>query len=111
MLIDNFIPRSKLTIRLVTLPLVTAVFFLAAPVANADDIFVKIDGVRGESRAEGFEETIQALNWKWGVNQSSSFIAGTGVTRGTVTVQKLSFTHEVDQASPVLMKHCTSGRS
>jgi hypothetical protein len=62
MFINSFSPRIALPIRLIALSVATALIFLSAPLANADEIFVKIEGIEGESRVDKFEGTIQAVS-------------------------------------------------
>ena len=78
--------------------------------STADWIFIKIDGVQGESTARGHEGEIIALNYSWGMSQSGSMHMGGGGGAGKVSVQDLAFTHYIDKASPVLMKYCASGK-
>jgi len=96
-------------LKLIALPLATSLFVLSAPLANADDIFVKIDGIKGESRIDRFEEMIQAVSWNWGLDQSAS-LALASRTGAKVTVHKLTFTHRLDMATPRLMQFCATGR-
>ena len=34
--------------------------------ALASDIFLKIDGVKGESQVKGHKDEIEVLSWSWG---------------------------------------------
>jgi type VI secretion system secreted protein Hcp len=110
MLTDSFFPRLTLRIQLIALPLATALFLLGAPMANADDIFIKIDGIEGESRVAKFEGMIQAHSWNWGMDQSASLAYAESRTGAKVNVRELSFTHYLDKATPLLMQYCASGR-
>lgn len=73
------------------------------------DIFMKINGIQGESRDKGHKDEIEVLAWTWGLsNQVASPSPGGGAGAGKVKFQDLSFTHQVDKASPNLMLACAS---
>jgi type VI secretion system secreted protein Hcp len=76
----------------------------------AVDIFLDIDGIKGESKDGKHKETIDVLSWSWGMSQSGTAHLGGGAGAGKVQVQDLSFTHYIDKASPTLMKHCCDGK-
>ena len=67
------------------------------------DIFVKIDGIKGESKGKGHEKEIDVLAWSFGVSQSGSFGQGGGGGSGKANVQDLTFTKHIDSASSDLM--------
>jgi len=108
MLINNHISRSRLQYRLVALP--AAIFFLCiAQVSVADDIFLKIGDIKGESVTEGFEENIAALAWSWGMTQTGSFYKDGGGGAGKANVQGLTFTHYLDSTTTALMRALLTG--
>jgi type VI secretion system secreted protein Hcp len=75
------------------------------------DIFMKINGIQGESRDKGHRDEIDVLTWTWGLsNQVMAPSAGGGAGAGKVKFQDISFTHLVDKASPNLMLSCASGK-
>lgn len=74
------------------------------------DFHVKFDGVDGESTHKDHKDAIMILSWTWGVTQASSASAGGGSGMGKATPQDFHFTHLYDKASPVLAKHCVSGK-
>ncbi len=75
----------------------------------AVDMFIKIEGVEGESQDAKHEKEIDVLAWSWGMSQSGSFHTGGGGGGGKVSVQDLSFTKYVDKSSPILMQYCCNG--
>ncbi len=75
----------------------------------AVDMFIKIDGIKGESKDDKHKEDIDVLAWSWGMSQSGSFHTGGGGGAGKVNIQDLSFTKWVDIATPVLMLSCSNG--
>ncbi|HEY5512337.1 MAG TPA: type VI secretion system tube protein Hcp [Geomonas sp.] len=76
----------------------------------AVDMFLKIDGIKGESQDDKHKDEIDVLAWSWGASQSGSAHTGGGGGAGKVTVQDISFTKYVDKASPLLLKACCNGQ-
>ena len=76
----------------------------------AVDMFIKIDGVEGESKISGHEGEIDVLAWNWGMRQAGSMHHGGGGGTGKADIQDLTFTHYVDKASGNLMLYCANGR-
>ena len=75
----------------------------------AVDYFLKIDGVEGESTDDKHKGEIDVLSWSWGVTQSGTMAHGGGGGEGKASFHDFNFTHNIDKASPVLMKSCASG--
>jgi type VI secretion system secreted protein Hcp len=76
----------------------------------ASDIYIKFDGVDGESAAVGYEKHLEVLSWSWGATNSSSIIGGGGGGAGKVSMQDFHFTCKVNSASPALMLACATGQ-
>lgn len=76
----------------------------------AQDIFLKIAGIDGESPDSSHKNEIEVLNWRWGMRQESNMHAGSGGGAGKATVEDLVFEHYVDRASPNLIKYCLTGK-
>jgi type VI secretion system secreted protein Hcp len=76
----------------------------------AMDMFMKIEGVEGESQDKnGHEKEIDVLAWSWGLSNSGTAHAGGGGGAGKVNVQDLSFTKYIDKSSPTLMLKACDG--
>lgn len=75
----------------------------------AVDMFIKIEGIKGESKDDKHKDQIDVLAWSWGMSQSGTFHTGGGGGAGKVNVQDLSLTKWVDVSSPVLMLSCSNG--
>jgi type VI secretion system secreted protein Hcp len=75
----------------------------------AVDIFMKIDGVDGESQDDKHKKDIDVLAWSWGMSNSGSAQVGGGGGAGKVNVQDLSFTKWVDSSTPKLVLACCNG--
>jgi type VI secretion system secreted protein Hcp len=76
----------------------------------AVDMFMKINGIDGESKDSKKQKYIDVLAWSWGISNSGSAHAGPGAGSGKVNVQDLSFTKWVDAASPKLALACCDGK-
>ena len=76
----------------------------------AQDIFLKIDGIEGESQDAAHKNEIEVQSWHWKVSQDSTMHGGSGGGAGKATVADLTFTHTVDKSSPNLMKYCLTGK-
>jgi len=77
----------------------------------AQDMFIKIQGIQGESADARHVGEIEVLEWEWYVSQQSSMHVGSGGGAGKCAVHDLTFEHYVDRASPNLMKYCLTGKS
>jgi type VI secretion system secreted protein Hcp len=75
----------------------------------AADIFAKIGDIKGESLDDKHKDEIEVLSFSWGVSNAGSMASGGGGGEGKATFHDLSFVHNVDKASPVLMQACATG--
>lgn len=75
----------------------------------AQDIFLKIDGIAGESMDSKHAGEIDIHSWAFGVNQTGDFHAGGGGGAGKASFHDFQFVHRVDKASPRLFLACASG--
>jgi type VI secretion system secreted protein Hcp len=76
----------------------------------AVDMFIKIDGIKGESADDKHKEEIDVLAWSWGMSQSGSAHMGGGAGSGKVNVNDLSFTKYIDVGSADLYLSCCNGK-
>lgn len=76
----------------------------------ATDMFLKIDGIKGESMDDKCKDQIDVLSFSWGAHQQSSMGAGGGGGAGKASVNDLSVTHMVDKASPNLLLALMGGK-
>lgn len=74
------------------------------------DIFIKIDGISGESQDATHPDEIEVLHWSWVVTQKSSMHSGSGGGAAKATVEDLSFTHQIDRATPNLAGYAFRGQ-
>jgi type VI secretion system secreted protein Hcp len=75
----------------------------------ASDIFAKLGDIKGESLDSKHKDEVEVLSYSWGVTNSGSMAHGSGGGEGKATFHDLSFVHNIDQASPVLMQACATG--
>ena len=73
-------------------------------------IFIKMDGITGESTDAKHRGEIDVLSWSWGVTISSSTHVGGAAVAGKAIPADLKFFHRIDLATPSLIKACASGR-
>lgn len=77
----------------------------------AVDLFLKIDGIDGESQKKGHEKEIDIISFNFGAAQHGSFhTGGAGGGAGKAEIRDISITKEVDKSSPKLFSACASGR-
>jgi len=76
----------------------------------AVDMFIKIDGIKGESRDDKHKDEVNVLAWSFGASQSGSTHISAGGGSGKVNFQDISFTKYVDKASPTLLSTCANGK-
>lgn len=74
----------------------------------AQDMFMKIGSLKGESQDKEFPAWIDVLAWSLGGSQSGTAHQGGGMGGGKVSLQDFSFTKYTDIVSPKLWgKMCT----
>jgi len=76
----------------------------------ATDLFLKIDGVQGESADRAHPNEIDVLAWSWGATNSSVVRAG-GAGAGKASFNDLSVSKYVDSSSPALVAAVSTGKS
>lgn len=73
------------------------------------DMFLKLDGIDGESKDATFSKQIQIDSFTFEVKQKGSANTGGGIGSGKAEWSEMTFKKAVDSATPVLIKHCGSG--
>jgi type VI secretion system secreted protein Hcp len=76
----------------------------------AVDMFLKLDGVQGESRDSKHAKEIDVLSWSWAADQSGKAGNQMGAGAGKVQVHDIQITKYMDKSSPVLMLYCCNGK-
>jgi type VI secretion system secreted protein Hcp len=75
----------------------------------AVEIFLTMDGIKGESEKKGAEGWIEIFSFSNGASNPSSVAFGTGSGAGKVDISSLSLQKQLDKASPELFKSCCMG--
>jgi type VI secretion system secreted protein Hcp len=75
----------------------------------AVDMFLKVDGIKGEAPDDKHKDEIEVLSYSFGVSQSGTGSYGGGSGAGKANFQDFSFTHKEDVASPILFLRCATG--
>jgi len=74
-------------------------------------MFLKIDGIAGESVDSKHKDEIEIQSYSLGSSNPTSFNSrGAGSSTGKVSFQDIHFTKITDKASPNLMLACASGK-
>jgi len=76
----------------------------------AVDMFLKLDGIKGESKDAKHKDEIHIESFSWGLSQTGAHGAGGGGGAGKVSVHDISITKFLDKASPELMLACCNGK-
>jgi type VI secretion system secreted protein Hcp len=76
----------------------------------AVDMFLELDGIKGEAADKAHKDTIDILAWSWGLSNTGTFQQGTGGGAGKANFQDISVTKYVDKSSADLMYSCASGK-
>ena len=84
--------------------------FAAMPALAQVEMFLCIDGLKGESQSVRHKDCIDVLAWSWGASNSGSTHIGGGGGAGKANFQDISITKYIDTSSPDLLKHVADGR-
>jgi type VI secretion system secreted protein Hcp len=82
---------------------------VALPALAAQDMFLKLDGIKGESADSRHAGEIDVLTWNWGAAQATATgnkLAGTG----RAAVNALVLTKFIDVSSPRLFESVMQGK-
>jgi type VI secretion system secreted protein Hcp len=77
----------------------------------AVDMFLQLDGIKGEAADKTHKGEIDVLAWSWGVSNTGTFHQGEGGGAGKANFQDISLTKYVDISSPDLMYSCAAGKA
>jgi type VI secretion system secreted protein Hcp len=78
----------------------------------AVDMFLELDGVKGETADKAFKSknAMDILSWNWGIANAGTFHTGTGGGAGKASFSDVTITKYLDLASPNLMLFCANGK-
>ncbi|HZX29383.1 MAG TPA: type VI secretion system tube protein Hcp [Telluria sp.] len=79
----------------------------------AIDVYLHIDGIKGESNDDKHKEWIECSAVHWGIVQPKSATASTsgGHTAERAELEDISFQKLSDLSSPILMQTCAAGKT
>ena len=79
----------------------------------AIDVYLQIDGIKGESTDDKHKDWIECTSVNWGVSQPRSATASTGGghTAERCEHKEVVFTKLADLASPILLQTCSAGKT
>jgi type VI secretion system secreted protein Hcp len=79
----------------------------------AIDVYLHIEGIKGESRDDRHKEWIEVTGVHWGVHQPRSASASTagGHTAERVGMSDISFSKLTDLSTPILAQTCAAGKT
>lgn len=75
----------------------------------AVEMFMRIDGIPGESQDKSFRDTIVVQAWNWGASNSVSVTPG-GAGRTRPVIQDFTFIKSVDKTTPTLYLNMLQGK-
>ena len=73
-------------------------------------MFIKIDGIDGESEDDDHGGWIDILSWSYGMSQAATTHIGGGGSAAQASVQDVSFVKWVDKSTPALMHTSLTGK-
>jgi type VI secretion system secreted protein Hcp len=76
----------------------------------AVDMFLELDGVKGESVDKAHKGKIDILAWQWSLSNSGTFHNGSGGGAGKAQFTDITVTKYIDAASPNIMLFCANGK-
>ena len=79
----------------------------------AIDVYLQIDGIKGESQDDKHKEWIECTSVHWGMMQPKSATASTsgGHTSERAELDDIRFQKVADLSSPILMQTCVVGKT
>jgi type VI secretion system secreted protein Hcp len=79
----------------------------------AIDVYLSIEGIKGESSDDKHKDWIECTSVNWGIVQPKSATASTGGghTAERAELADITFTKQSDLSSPILMQTCASGKT
>jgi type VI secretion system secreted protein Hcp len=76
----------------------------------AVDMFLKLDGIKGEAADSKHKEEIDVLSWSWGASNSGTMHVGGGGGSGKANIQDITVTKFVDSSSHKLLRAVSTGQ-
>jgi len=79
----------------------------------AIDVYLQIEGIKGESQDAGHKDWIECDSVHWSIHQPKSATASTGGghTAERAELEEITLSKSSDLSSPILMQHCAMGKT
>jgi len=79
----------------------------------AIDVYLQIEGIKGESKDDKHKDWIECESVNWGITQPKSATASTGGghTAERAELQDITFGKIADLSTPILMQTCAMGKT
>ena len=79
----------------------------------AIDVYLQIDGIKGESKDDKHKDWIECSSVHWSMSQPKSATSSTcgGHTAERAEFSDVNLTKAADLASPILAQHCAMGKT
>lgn len=79
----------------------------------AIDVYLQIEGIKGESQDAGHKDWIECDSVHWSIHQPKSATASTGGghTAERAELEEITLSKPSDLSSPILMQHCAMGKT
>jgi type VI secretion system secreted protein Hcp len=74
------------------------------------NIYLKLDGLDGESKDQDHTDWIEVDSWSWGVDNPASFAVGQGGQATQAHISSLNIMKTCDKSSVALFKNSTTGK-
>ncbi|WP_368656755.1 Hcp family type VI secretion system effector [Pantoea agglomerans] len=74
------------------------------------DLFLKIDGITGESQDSNHKGWINIDSFTWGATQPGNMSVGGGGGAGKVQFRDLTVQTQIDKATPAIMRYVSNGK-
>jgi type VI secretion system secreted protein Hcp len=74
------------------------------------DMFMRIEGVNGESKDANHKDWTDIKSFTWGAEQPGSMNTGGGGGAGKVNFDDLTVVAAIDKAAPTVLKNCAIGQ-
>lgn len=76
----------------------------------ATNYFLKLEGIKGETKDAKHKEEIDLISFSWGINQSGGGAVGGGGGAGKAVATDFEVAMPVNRASPALFSACATGK-
>ncbi len=76
----------------------------------AIDMYLKVDGVTGESKDSNHTGWTDITSFSWGATQPGNMAVGGGGGAGKVAFNDLHISAKIDKSVTAILKNCASGK-